>query len=94
MPPRYNATKAQQVEPVLTRLVEQDTVPWYRKKNLRVLYALLLPTCIGIEMTSGFDSQMINTVQIAPTWQKCEYFSRLRSINFGMGGLMEEKEWL
>lgn len=71
MPPIGNASKANQVEPVLTRLVEQDTVPWYRKRNLRVLYALLLPTCIGIEMTSGFDSQMINTVQIAPTWQKC-----------------------
>jgi hypothetical protein len=32
---------------------------------------LLLPTCIGIEMTSGFDSQMINTVQISPAWQAC-----------------------
>lgn len=60
-------------DPVLTRLVEQDLVPWYKKKNLRILYMLLLPTCIGIEMTSGFDSQMINTVQIAPSWQKCTY---------------------
>lgn len=56
-------------DPVVTRLVQQDFVPWYRKKNLRILYLLLLPTCIGIEMTSGFDSQMINTVQIAPSWQ-------------------------
>ncbi|KAF2870101.1 hexose transporter-like protein [Massariosphaeria phaeospora] len=54
---------------VLTRSVQQDTVSWYRKRNLRALYALLLPTCIGIEMTSGFDSQMINTVQISPAWQ-------------------------
>ncbi|KAF2269714.1 hexose transporter-like protein [Lojkania enalia] len=60
-------------DPVLTRLVQQDKVSWYRKKNLRVLYCLLLPTCIGIEMTSGFDSQMINTVQIAPNWQS--YFN-------------------
>ncbi|KAF2194081.1 hexose transporter-like protein [Zopfia rhizophila CBS 207.26] len=67
------AQQADTADPVLTRLVQQDTVPWYKKRNLRVLYALLLPTCIGIEMTSGFDSQMINTVQIANTWQK--YFN-------------------
>lgn len=73
MAPYGNAAKAHQAEPVLTRIVQQDKVPWWRKKNLRVLYALLLPTCIGIEMTSGFDSQMINTVQIAPTWQACVY---------------------
>ncbi|KAF1832853.1 hexose transporter-like protein [Decorospora gaudefroyi] len=63
------AAAARPSDPVLTRVVAQDQIPWYRKRNLRRLYALLLPTCIGIEMTSGFDSQMINTVQIAPTWQ-------------------------
>ncbi|KAF2472482.1 hexose transporter-like protein [Lindgomyces ingoldianus] len=67
------AQTAHTADPVLTRLVQQDTVPWYKKKNLRVLYCLLLPTCIGIEMTSGFDSQMINTVQISSKWQK--YFN-------------------
>lgn len=71
-PPIGNAAKAQQADPVLTRIVQQDPVPWYRKRNLRVLYALLLPCCIGIEMTSGFDSQMINTVQISPAWQACK----------------------
>jgi hypothetical protein len=65
------AAAARQADPVLTRMVERDQTPWYRKKNLRRLYALLLPTCIGIEMTSGFDSQMVDTVQIAPTWQAC-----------------------
>jgi hypothetical protein len=69
-------------DPVLTRLVEQDLVPWYKKKNLRILYLLLLPTCIGIEMTSGFDSQMINTVQIAPTWQKCTFNRCLQPFNW------------
>jgi MFS family permease len=72
MTPVGAAAAARQAEPVLTRLVDQDEIPWYRKRNLRRLYALLLPTCIGIEMTSGFDSQMINTVQIAPTWQACK----------------------
>lgn len=71
MAPVGAAAAARQAEPVLTRIVEQDQIPWYRKRNLRRLYTLLLPTCIGIEMTSGFDSQMINAVQIAPTWRLC-----------------------
>ncbi|KAF2009645.1 hexose transporter-like protein [Aaosphaeria arxii CBS 175.79] len=69
MAPVGTAAQSNQAEPVLTRLVQEDKTPWYRKKNLRVLYMLLLPTCIGIEMTSGFDSQMINTVQISNHWQ-------------------------
>ncbi|KAF2271335.1 hexose transporter-like protein [Westerdykella ornata] len=68
-PAHGTATTATAAEPVLTRLVQQDFMPWYRKPNLRTLYMLLLPTCIGIEMTSGFDSQMINTVQISDSWQ-------------------------
>lgn len=67
---------AEAADPVITRLVEQDKVSWYKKKNLRVLYLLLLPTCIGIEMTSGFDSQMINAVQISTKWQICTSFAR------------------
>lgn len=27
---------------------------------------------MGIEITSGFDSQIINVVQIVPSWQKCK----------------------
>ena len=49
-------------DPILTRIVEEDKVPWYKKKNLRSLYFLLLPTCMGVEMTSGFDSSIINAV--------------------------------
>jgi hypothetical protein len=41
-------------DPVVTRYVEQDKVPWYSKPNLRTLYFLLLPTCMGVEMTSGY----------------------------------------
>ncbi|KAF2458813.1 general substrate transporter [Lineolata rhizophorae] len=59
-------------DPVLTRIVEQDKVPWYKKKNLRVLYLLLFPACMGGELTSGFDSQNLNAVQIVDAWQ--EYF--------------------
>lgn len=40
-------------EALVTRLAESDLVPWYRKRNLRNLYLILVPTCIGVEMTSG-----------------------------------------
>ncbi|OBZ70267.1 Lactose permease [Grifola frondosa] len=53
---------------LITRLVAEDKVPWYKKRNLRLLYILMFPTCIGIEMTSGFDSSMINGLQAVPTW--------------------------
>lgn len=55
-------------DPILTRIVQQDLVPWYKKPNLRNLYFLLLPVCIGIEITSGFDSQLINSIQIIEPW--------------------------
>ncbi|KIW16504.1 hypothetical protein PV08_06559 [Exophiala spinifera] len=59
-------------DPIVQRLAQEDRVPWYRKPNLRSLYFLLLPTCMGIEITSGFDSQMINALQISDHWQ--DYF--------------------
>ncbi|KAH0842411.1 hypothetical protein AYO21_10514 [Fonsecaea monophora] len=59
-------------DPILTRIAEEDKVPWFRKRNLRYLYFMLFPTCMGIELTSGFDSQMINALQIVPSW--IEYF--------------------
>ncbi|KAI0206795.1 general substrate transporter [Astrocystis sublimbata] len=54
------------------RMAVDDPVPWYRKPNLRSLYFLLFPCLMGIEMTSGFDSQIINAVQLVPAWT--EYF--------------------
>ena len=58
-------------EPIVTLIAEEDKVPWYRKRNLRYLYLILFPACMGIELTSGFDSQMINALQIVPSWIKC-----------------------
>lgn len=60
-------------DPIVTRLANADKVPWYRKPNLRALYFLLFPTCMGIELTSGFDAQMINALQIVPSWVECEF---------------------
>jgi len=59
-------------DPILTRLADEDKTPWYRKPNLRMLYFMLFPTCMGIELTSGFDSQMINALQLVPTWTACK----------------------
>ncbi|CAI6340973.1 unnamed protein product [Periconia digitata] len=60
-------------DPLVTRLAEEDKVSWIQKPNLRNLYLLLVPACIGIEITSGFDSQLINALQIVPAWK--EYFN-------------------
>ncbi|KAJ5698854.1 MFS sugar transporter [Penicillium macrosclerotiorum] len=57
-------------EPVLANLLADDRTVWYKKPNLRRLYFILFPACMGIEITSGFDSQIINTVQIVYTWNK------------------------
>ena len=59
-------------DPVITNLVAGDHIPWYQKRNLRTLYILLFPTCMGIELTSGFDSQLINALQIVPSWVECK----------------------
>ncbi|KAI0071827.1 hexose transporter [Panus rudis PR-1116 ss-1] len=67
---------------VIERLVAQDTVPWYKKPNLRLLYLTMFPTCIGIEMTSGFDSSMMNGLQAVETWQ--EFFGHPRSTILGL----------
>ncbi|CCC05446.1 hypothetical protein SMACR_09292 [Sordaria macrospora] len=61
-------------DPVISRLAREDPIPWYKKPNLRFLYFMLFPTCMGIELTSGFDSQMINALQILKPWD--DYFGR------------------
>lgn len=37
---RHRETK---VDPVLTRIVETDRIPWYKKPNLRYLYLMASP---------------------------------------------------
>ncbi|CZT49711.1 related to transporter (major facilitator superfamily) [Rhynchosporium secalis] len=69
---------ATEADPVLTRLVDADKVPWYKKKNLRNLYLLLFPTCMGIEITSGFDSQLINSLQGVDSWKN--YFGDCQKV--------------
>jgi hypothetical protein len=60
-------------DPIVTRMIEQDTVPWYKKPNLRRMYFYLFVCCMGVEITSGFDSQLINTLQFSTPFNKCMY---------------------
>ncbi|RWA08550.1 hypothetical protein EKO27_g6565 [Xylaria grammica] len=61
------------------RMAVEDPVPWFRKRNLRYLYFMLFPCLMGIEMTSGFDSQIINAVQLVPAWTDWGYKGILAS---------------
>ena len=58
---------------IIHRMAMDDPVPWYKKPNLRNMYFLLFPCVIGIEMTSGFDSQIINSAQLLPHWKACTF---------------------
>ncbi|KFY36664.1 hypothetical protein V495_07693 [Pseudogymnoascus sp. VKM F-4514 (FW-929)] len=57
-------------DPIVTHLAAEDKVSWYKKPNLRLMYFYLFCCCMGIEITSGFDSQLINTLQISPAFLK------------------------
>jgi hypothetical protein len=59
-------------DPILTHLAEQDRTPWYKKPNLRKMYFFLFLCAMGVEMTSGFDSTLMGTLQFSPTWNKCK----------------------
>ncbi|KAJ7469024.1 general substrate transporter [Mycena latifolia] len=78
---------------IVTRLAAEDTVPWYRKPNLRLLYMVLLPTCIGVEMTSGFDSSMMNGLQAVDSWDSFYHSPRsallgLMSAAYSLGAIV------
>ncbi|KAG5730071.1 Lactose permease, partial [Termitomyces sp. T112] len=70
----------------VTRLAELDKTPWYKKPNLRLLYLLMFPTCIGVEMTSGFDSSMMNGLQAVDSWDT--FFHSPRSTLLGLMSAM------
>ncbi len=70
-------------DPIITRLANEDKKPFYKKPNLLFLYLMLFPTCMGIELTSGFDSQMINALQIVPSWVSCEWLPDPRRMTPG-----------
>ncbi|KAF8967480.1 hexose transporter [Flammula alnicola] len=62
-------------------LLAPDLVP-----NLRILYLVLFPTCIGVEMTSGFDSSMMNGLQAVNSWDS--FYHSPRSTLLGVMSAM------
>ena len=34
-------------DPILTRMVAEDKVPWWKKPNLRIMYIYLFMCCMG-----------------------------------------------
>jgi hypothetical protein len=37
----------------ISRLLAEDKIPWYQKQNLRSLYLFLVPSALGVEVTTG-----------------------------------------
>ncbi|KAF2842440.1 general substrate transporter [Patellaria atrata CBS 101060] len=69
-------------DPRLANIAKADTIPWYRKPNLRLLYLILIPCALGVEMTSGYDSSMMNGLQAVPAWDK--YFDSPKGSRLGL----------
>ena len=76
-----DATRLAQVSDV-THLHQQDTTPWYRKKNLRFLYLTLVPSALGVEMTSGYDGSVLNGLQAVQSW--IDYFDNPQGAILGI----------
>jgi MFS family permease len=69
-------------EGIVERLIATDHVKWWNKRNLRSLYLLLVPFCLFIESTSGFDSSMMNGMQALPHW--VSYFNDPKGGELGL----------
>jgi hypothetical protein len=68
-----NEKEHQQPLADITRLLNEDTTPWYKKPNLRFLYMFLVPAAIGVEMTSGYDGSVLNGLQAVERWNICMF---------------------
>ncbi|KAF2657078.1 general substrate transporter [Lophiostoma macrostomum CBS 122681] len=67
---------------VVERLIASDHVRWWNKPNLRTLYLCLVPFCLFIESTSGFDSSMMNGMQALSYWKA--YFHNPKGGQLGL----------
>ncbi|KAH8695791.1 hexose transporter-like protein [Phaeosphaeriaceae sp. PMI808] len=75
-------TLAAEGEGIIERLVANDHVRWWNKPNLRRLYLLLVPFCLFIESTSGFDSSMMQGMQALKYWKV--YFGHPKGGQLGL----------
>ncbi|KAI9574364.1 general substrate transporter, partial [Boletus coccyginus] len=67
---------------VVTRLALQDNIPWHSKPNLRLLYLLMVPTCLGVMVTTGQVFPILNGLQAVSSW--LEYYHHPRSASLGL----------
>lgn len=47
--------------------------PFYKNRNLLILYLLIIPGGLLPSATLGFDSAMMNGLQAVPEWDKCKF---------------------
>ncbi|KAK7453576.1 hypothetical protein VKT23_001459 [Stygiomarasmius scandens] len=85
-PDTRDSSSSEGADAIVTRLARQDRTPWYKKPNLRTLYIILVPTCIGVEMTSGFDASMMNGLQAVDSWNA--FYHHPRSTLLGLMSAM------
>ncbi|KAL3491547.1 general substrate transporter [Aspergillus germanicus] len=50
----------------------QEAPPFYKNRNLLIVYLLMIPGCLVPSVTLGFDSAMMNGLQAVDTW--IDYF--------------------
>ncbi|KAF2738845.1 general substrate transporter [Polyplosphaeria fusca] len=67
---------------LIEKLIQGDNVRWWSKPNLRRLYLFLVPFCLFIESTSGFDSSMMNGMQALTYWK--DYFNHPKGGQLGL----------
>ncbi|KAK9469578.1 MFS sugar:H+ symporter [Lipomyces arxii] len=77
----YKAKELAEVSEV-ERLLREDVTPWYKKKNLTLLYLTLVPSALGVEMTTGYDGSIMNGLQSVDTW--LEYFNQPNGAILGL----------
>ncbi|KAJ5704622.1 hypothetical protein N7536_000311 [Penicillium majusculum] len=56
--------------------------PFYRNRNLLILYLLMIPGCLVPAITLGFDGAMMNGLQAVPSWDV--YFNKPRGSLLGI----------
>ncbi|MCJ1310643.1 hypothetical protein MMC25_004308 [Agyrium rufum] len=75
--------KKEEVQIAQAEAPKLQSVTWYKDPGLRKLYALAIIVCMA-SATTGYDSSMLNGLQILPVWQT--YFNSPRGSLLGLFG--------
>lgn len=54
--------------------MSMECPPFYKNRNLFILYLLMIPGCLVPAVTLGFDSAMMNGLQSVPAWDACKFW--------------------